>query len=77
MSCQEIFATSSATVTNYQRWMVDASLGVIAGNHVWFTKSHAENVMFYIGNTQQKMKNCQGQHLNDIKKLVLRGESLD
>ena len=23
--------------------MVDASLGVIAGNHVWFTKSHAEN----------------------------------
>ena len=32
---------------------------------------------FYIGNTQQKMKNCQGQHLNDVKKLVLRGESLD
>ena len=32
---------------------------------------------FYIGNTQQKMKNHQGQHLNDVKKLVLRGESLD
>ena len=32
---------------------------------------------FYISNTQQKMKNCQGQHLNDVKKLVLRGESLD
>ena len=37
--------TLSGTVTNYQRWMVDASLGVIAGNHVWFTKSHAEDVM--------------------------------
>ena len=32
---------------------------------------------FYISNTQQKMKNHQGQHLNDVKKLVLRGESLD
>ena len=32
---------------------------------------------FYIGNTQQKMKNHQGQHLNDVKKLVLIGESLD
>ena len=24
-----------------------------------------------------QMKNHQGQHLNDVKKLVLRGESLD
>ena len=32
---------------------------------------------FYIGNTQQKMKIHQRQHLNDVKKLVLRGESLD
>jgi hypothetical protein len=28
---------------------------------------------FYIGNTQQKMKNCQGQHLHDVKKLVQTG----
>ena len=28
---------------------------------------------FYIGNTQQRMKNHQGQHLDDIKKLVMKG----
>ena len=27
---------------------------------------------FYIGNTQQKMKNWQGQHLDDVKKLVMK-----
>jgi hypothetical protein len=32
---------------------------------------------FYIGNMQQKMKNHQGQHLNDVRKLVLKGESSD
>ena len=28
---------------------------------------------FYIGNMQQRMKNHQGQHLDDIKKLVMKG----
>jgi hypothetical protein len=32
---------------------------------------------FYIGNTQQKMKNRQGQHLQDVKKLVRTGEASD
>ena len=28
---------------------------------------------FYIGNTQQRMKSHQGQHLDDVKKLVMKG----
>ena len=32
---------------------------------------------FYIGNTQQKMKNRQGQHLDDVKKLVTKGMHSD
>jgi hypothetical protein len=32
---------------------------------------------FYIGNTQQKMKNRQGQHLQDVKRLVRTGEASD
>ena len=32
---------------------------------------------FYIGNTQQRMKNHQGRHLDDVKKLVTKGIRLD
>ena len=31
----------------------------------------------YIGQTQQKLKDCMGQHLNDIKKLVTKGTKSD
>ena len=32
---------------------------------------------FYVGNMQQKMKNHQGQHLDDVKKLIMRGKHSD
>jgi hypothetical protein len=31
----------------------------------------------YIGQTQQKLKDCMGQHLNDVKKLVTKGTKSD
>jgi hypothetical protein len=31
----------------------------------------------YIGQTQQKLKDHMGQHLNDVKKLVTKGTKLD
>ena len=33
--------------------------------------------MFLYWNMQQKMKNWQGQHLDDVKKLVMRGMHSD
>ena len=32
---------------------------------------------YYIGNMQQKMKSWQGQHLDDVKKLVMKGVHSD
>ena len=59
--------------------MDDVLTMVIVGKCVWYSYKVTcrKCECFYIGNMQHKMKNWQRQHLDDVKKLIMRGKHSD
>jgi hypothetical protein len=67
-----------ATATAHQKLMENVPTMENAGNCVLCTKATCKICdQSYIGQTQQNLKDCMCQHLNDVKKLVTKGTKLD
>jgi hypothetical protein len=66
-----------ATATMQQKLTGNVPTMESAEKCVWYTKQLARCDESYIGQTQQKLKDQMGQHLNDVKKLITKGIKSD
>jgi hypothetical protein len=70
--------TDPAMATAHRKLMENVPTMENAGKCVSYTKQTCKICNpSYIGQTQQKLKDHMGQHLNDVKKLVTKGTKSD